>query len=144
MTAAPKQRGATRHRGYIRAGFVILGLLWFIWIGIEDPGPGTVLFMAAAALSVFGAAVYGSLSSRLPRTSALRFASLMFMGLLVGLLVTPGAVLLMAVKTSLHNHAAPDFTRSDVLRVLASTPAWSLGGLLLSTAAAILERVTGS
>lgn len=126
----------------MRTGFAIVGLLWFIWIGIEDAGPGTVLFMAAAALLVFGAAAYRRLSSRLPRSGALHFASIMFFGLLVGLLVTPSAVLLMAVKTSLHNHVIPDFTPTDVLQVLASTPAWSLGGLLLSTAAAILDHLS--
>ena len=142
MTIPPDQQGITRRRWYLRAGVGIIGLLWFIWIGIEDPGSSTVLFMSAAVLSVCGVAAYGSLSSRLPRSGVLHLAGVIFFGLTIGLLVTPGAVLLMAVKTSLHNHAVPDFTRTDVLRVLASTPVWSLGGLLLSTAAAILERVT--
>jgi hypothetical protein len=66
--------------------------------------------------------------------------SILLVGLLGGLLIAPTAILLMAVKTSLHNHVIPDYNRSDVIKVLYSAPAWTIGAVLLAAAGAVYDH----
>lgn len=123
-----------------RLGLVGLVVLWFVWIGIEDTGLFTVLVMAAALLIAAAVAVYMRQNERLPQSGKQRFTAILLIGLASGVLITPTAVLLMAIKISLHNHIVPDFTRRDITAVLESTPAWVLGALLLSSAGALYDR----
>jgi hypothetical protein len=134
-----KQLTGNRIR-WFRLGLVGLVVLWFVWIGIEDTGLFTVLLMAAALLIAAAVAVYMRQNERLPQSGKQRFAAILLIGLASGTLITPTAVLLMAIKISLHNHAVPDFTRRDITAVLESTPAWVLGALLLSSAGALYDR----
>jgi hypothetical protein len=124
----------------LRLGLVSLLVLWFVWIGIEDSSLFTVLLMSAALLSAAAVAVFVKLNERPSQSKRLRFVSILLIGLACGMLITPTAVLLMAIKTSLHNHIVPDFTRRDIVDVLERTPAWVLGALLLSTAGALFDR----
>jgi hypothetical protein len=134
-----KQLTGNRIR-WFRLGLVGLVVLWFVWIGIEDTGLFTVLLMAAALLIAAAVAVYMRQNERLPQSGKQRFAAILLIGLASGTLITPTAVLLMAIKISLHNHIVPDFTRRDIAAVLESTPAWVLGALLLSSAGALYDR----
>jgi hypothetical protein len=134
-----KQLTGNRIR-WFRLGLVGLVVLWFVWIGIEDTGLFTVLLMAAALLIAAAVAVYMRQNERLPQSGKQRFAAILLIGLASGTLITPTAVLLMAIKISLHNHIVPDFTRRDITAVLESTPAWVLGALLLSSAGALYDR----
>jgi hypothetical protein len=118
----------------------MLGAAWFVWIGVEDRGLFAVLLLSAASLSVLILAIQPKIRTRLPRSGMARSATILSVGLVAGLLVTPTAILLMAVKTSLHGHVPPDFNRADLLHVLGSTPAWALGSLLLAAAAALYDR----
>ncbi|MGD8632635.1 MAG: hypothetical protein PVF85_03635 [Anaerolineales bacterium] len=120
---------------------IILGVLWFVWIGIEDRGTTTVLLVSAASLTAIAAAIQPGMLRRLPHSRAGRSAAILLVGLVAGLLVTPTAVLLMAVKLSLHNHLPPDFNRADMVQVLGSTPAWAIGALLLAAAAVLYDYI---
>jgi hypothetical protein len=55
------------------------------------------------------------------------------------LLIPPIALLLMAFKSGLRGHPAPDFTPAQVIAVLRSIPIWGLSGLLLGLGAALLQ-----
>jgi len=139
MKSYDRDAGVKRNR-WFRIALAIAGVLWFIWLGIEDPGAITVLLLAVAILSPVAIMGFHRYVAPWPRSEARRFTAIVLVGLLSGLLVTPTAILLMAVKTSLHNHAVPDFTRADVIDVLYSTPAWALGALMLGAAGAVYDR----
>jgi hypothetical protein len=130
-----------RPRRWTRITLAVTGVLWFIWIGIEDQSPISVLIMAVIMIMALLTASLERYFSRLPESAARRFMVIVTSGLMGGLLVTPVAVLLMAVKVSLHNHSVPDFSRLDVIQVLYSTPAWALGMLMLSAAVALYDRI---
>jgi hypothetical protein len=135
--------GQTKNRARIvtRIIVAVTGVLWFIWIGIEDQSPISVLIMAAIMVLALLTTSLERHFSRLPESAVRRFVVIVSSGLVGGLLVTPVAVLLMAVKVSLHNHSVPDFSRPDVIQVLYSTPAWALGMLMLSAALALYDRI---
>lgn len=127
---------------WFRITLVIASLLWFFWLGIEDPGTITVLILAAVILTPIAIWSFNRYIAPWPRSGARRFAAILILGLLSGIVIAPLAILLMAVKTSLHNHVVPDFTRADVIEVIDSAPAWTLGALLLAAAGALFERVS--
>jgi hypothetical protein len=129
-----------RSEWWVRAAWMVAFVLWFIWVGLEDRSTSTVLIMSAAPLLAAWLTLYMRRVKRLPGPGAGRFAAILLLGLVAGLLVTPTAVVLMAVKIALHNHALPEFTRVDVTRVLSSTPAWALGALMLGAAGALLDH----
>jgi hypothetical protein len=126
---------------WARIGWGVAGALWFVWIGIEDPSVLTVLILSATFLSALAVTVYQRRIKHMSRSRPLRSVTILVAGFLGGLLVTPIAVVLMAVKISLHNHVLPDFSCTDVIQVLSSTPAWGIGALMLSAAGALLDRM---
>jgi hypothetical protein len=63
----------------------------------------------------------------------------LLVGSLAGLAVTPLALFLMALKTGLHGHSAPDFTLEQMQMVLYRTPIWVAVGLLLGLGVALLR-----
>lgn len=140
MVGPAKNQPRNERPGWIRFAPIMLGAVWFVWIGIEDRGLIAVLLLSAASLTVLILAIQPKIRTRLPRSGKARSAAILSVGLAAGLLVTPTAILLMAVKTSLHSHVPPDFNRTDLMHVLDSTPAWALGALLLAAAAALYDR----
>ncbi len=60
-------------------------------------------------------------------------------GIAGGLAVTPVTFLLMALKSGLHGHGAPDFTPEQVIEVIQLTPVWVLAGFLISLGAWLLR-----
>lgn len=130
-----------RSAWWLRISWGLTGALWFFWIGIEDRSTFTVLIMSAALVSALAITGYQRRVNHLPDAGKRRLVGTLLLGLLGGMLVPPTAILLMAVKISLHNHAVPDFTREDVISVLTSTPAWVLGGLLFAAANALSDRL---
>lgn len=132
---------ARQSEWWIRSAWLIAFVLWFIWIGLEDRSSVTVLIMSAAPILAVGITLYIRRVMRLPGPGARRFGTILLLGLVGGLLVTPTAVVLMAVKIALHNHALPEFTRGDVNRVLSSTPAWTLGAFMLGAAGALIDHM---
>jgi hypothetical protein len=124
-----------------RITLILVGAFWFVWIGIEDQGTTFVMLVAASLILAMAIVIIEQVFRRFPISGIRSFASFWLIGLIAGALVTPMAILLMTVKISLHNHAVPDFSPADVSQVLHTTPAWVLGALMLSTAAALYNHL---
>jgi hypothetical protein len=104
-----------------------------VWLSVEDRGVRPILLLSALSCAL--AAAWVAFSLRLcvkPRLPAL-----VLVGAIAGLAVTPLAIFLMALKTGLHGHAAPDFTPGQITWVLSRTLAWVIAGLLAGGSTAL-------
>jgi hypothetical protein len=105
----------------------VIGVLLLIWLPFEDANEQLAI--------AFAAAISAGLAARLAiKRNSFQPASLLkhlLWGSLAGLAVAPLTFLLMAIKTGLHGHAAPDFSGAQVIAVFLRTPVWALGGLLI-------------
>lgn len=115
-------------KNFLRLSAISLGILWLFWLPVEDNGLLNVYLFA------LGISLLMTLWLRRSRLwgswkPGKRIVSL---GSLAGLLVTPLALLLMAFKSGLHGHLAPDYTPDQVLAVIKSSPIWLIGGGMLS------------
>lgn len=116
------------HQRWLRYYTFVLGLILFVWLPFEDSNERIATAIAAAA-SLRLAAYLAINKSGLIQPKSI--TGHLLLGFLSGLLVAPLAFLLMAIKTGLHGHAAPDFTSAQVIAVYQRLPIWSLGGLLI-------------
>jgi hypothetical protein len=113
------------------------GLLWIVlflvWLPIEDLDERWVMAHAAAGC-LWGSAYY---LHRRPADLSRRWQSFLILGGAAGLMLTPAALFLMVFKNGLHAHPTPDFTVSQMGRVIELTPMWILSGLLIGLGAGI-------
>ncbi len=136
-------------RTLTRAAWGLTGVLWFLWLGVEDRSADGPVMVAAAACLALGLSTlqrcrgvvrtpgYRRLDTVLGHRVDGRIvwlAQCVVCGFGAGLAVGPLAALLMLVKVSLHDHPAPDFTAADLGATLMRTPAWALAGLCLGAA----------
>jgi hypothetical protein len=110
----------------IRTAAIALGVGVLAWIPFEDTTLTWVLFFAAAICLLGGIAITGHQEileswNRTPRGA--------FLGLVAGLAVSPLAIGLMALKSGLHGHSAPDFTVTQMQAALDLFPYFALAGL---------------
>ena len=116
------------------------GLIWiggvFLWLPFEDAGTGWALLLAGVG-AAWAAAWFLARPKLKDNHNARR---LPLAGLLAGLAVTPLAILLMAVKSGVHGHLSADFSITQILGVLVSTPFWALAGLFVGGGLALAER----
>jgi hypothetical protein len=121
---------------WLRYYTLFIGALLLIWLPFEDSNEQLA--------TAFAAAICAGLAARLavrwnsPEPASLR--NYIFLGTLAGLLVAPLTFLLMAIKTGLHGHLAPDFTGAQVIAVFLRTPVWALGGLLIGLGVGLWRR----
>ena len=113
-----------------------LGIGFFLWLPFEDIDILWPLFFSALIILWLAARLWLAL----PEASARRGFMLPLIGTLAGLLVTPLALFLMAVKTGVHGHTGPDFSGSQILVTLERTPYWALAGLLLGGGLALWRK----
>lgn len=112
-------------RGLWAAG----GVSWFVWLGYEDVGLGPVLLLSILIAAAYVLTLWrrwAVLAGLTPRQLQVRTG---LAGLVAGLTTAPLAAMLMLAKIALHAHPVPDFSRQDVLAVLARTPVWAAAGL---------------
>lgn len=109
------------------------GLAWFIWLGVEDRN---LYFLLALALmiSLSLAAHVAFPHWARPEGDRPQRWPVLLQGGLFGAAVPLLAVLLMFIKVSLHRHAVPDFTLTQVFSLLAAVPVWATSGALMSAA----------
>ncbi len=119
-----------------RIAGVILGILILLWLPIEDTHTGFVVVYSSliAALAALRFLLPFTSTSFSPSTGRRKLPWIVYplVGLFAGLLVTPLSLALMALKSGLHGHGAPDFTPEQVTAVIWNTPVWGAAGLLVA------------
>ena len=134
---------------WYRISALIVGIAWLIWLSIEDLSERWVLIFSvticvllAVRFIIYYSAQRSKNEDKYPQNkeqrSARRFLFYPLVGALTGLAVTPVAIFLMALKTGLHGHFAPEFTSAQVFIVLVRTPIWIVGGLLIGVGVELL------
>ena len=134
---------------WYRISALIVGIAWLIWLSIEDLSERWVLLFSvticvllAVRFLIYYSAQRSKNEDKYPQNreqrSARRFLFYPLVGALTGLAVTPVAIFLMALKTGLHGHFAPEFTSAQVFIVLIRTPIWIVGGLLIGVGVELL------
>jgi hypothetical protein len=121
----------------LRIAAIALGGGFLVWIPFEDTTTTWVLFFATAICLLGGASL---LANRQVLGSWSRTGRGAFLGGLAGLAVTPLAIGLMAFKSGLHGHNAPDFTLAQMQAALDLFPYFALAGLGVGLAAALRPR----
>ena len=121
----------------LRLAGILLGMAILLWIPFEDSG--TIWVRLFSLLVCMLAAI--TIGSKISLAKRRLWYAWPAVGLVAGLLVTPTAILLMALKSGIHGHGSPDFTPAQVSAVLSSWPIWAMSGLLAGLAASIWQRV---
>lgn len=124
----------------VRVAWFVTGLLWFMWLGIEDRGIVVILLLGAAisfSAALTGLDRWGSGKILSERQWWLRWAGF---GLSMAIGIGPLALLLMMVKVGLHSHGLSDFDLGDVQQMLGVWPIWGMGALLLGLGWGSLAR----
>jgi hypothetical protein len=115
---------------------IILGGCLLVWLPFEDNNDRWVLSFAAAICCLAAAQILLRLERRFGRHGYW----LPLAGVVAGALVTPTALLLMAIKTGLHGHQPPDFTGEQIQSVMIRTPVWLISGLLVGLGVELFRR----
>ena len=110
----------------LRVAVILTGLGLLFWLPFEDQNERPALFFALLLCALAGA----FLLHRLGSLGVVPLWAYPLLGMLCGLALSPLAVLLLALKSGLHSHAAPDYTIVDLVSVLEKTPVWAGVGLL--------------
>ncbi|MCJ7659847.1 MAG: hypothetical protein MUO67_11915 [Anaerolineales bacterium] len=112
---------------WMRLLALVLGITLLLWFPVEEISQLSVVLFAALISAWF------ALRALLPVQPGERYYLVrhLLVGALAGLAVAPLAFLLMALKTGLHSHSAPDFTFEQIQVLLFRTPLWVIVGLLL-------------
>lgn len=102
-------------------GFILLLIIAsLVWLPIEDQ---TIIIPMLLALPIGGLIAWMSYQ---------RFhLSFLLCGLAGGLAIAPLILFWMALKSGIHSHGVADFTTSQIISVIKSTPLWTLAGGLL-------------
>lgn len=119
---------------------ILLGGCLFLWLQFEDSGELWVLLFSAAISILTAWQVWLRLNSRFGR----RAYWLPLAGFLAGLVITPAALLLMALKTGLHGHQGPDFSGDQILAIVRGTHAWLISGLIIGIGLELLFKANSS
>ncbi len=108
------------------------------WAGLED----TNIAPAAALGAVTAALVFGHALLARSRSGAFTasewFVWMILGGACAGIGAALCAILLMAIKVSLHSHDYPDFSPSAVIGLFTRAPGWGLAGLLIGLGLALI------
>ena len=114
---------------------IILGMVFLFWLPIEDTNEyGAILFSI-----IICSWLAASDLIRRQKSHPENLIQFVLVGSFAGVLITPLTLFLMAFKTGLHGHQAPDFTAQQFLSVARKTPIWLLGGFLISLGSGIWQ-----
>ncbi|MBT3389748.1 MAG: hypothetical protein HN413_04995 [Chloroflexi bacterium] len=118
---------------WLRFAAIGAGIVTLFWLPIEDTQINIVTLLALF-IAAFGAA-HTAYKRRAPKFHGVPRAALI--GLLAGASATLIALLLIALKTGLHSHGAPDFTLTQITTLIQRTPYFAIGGLLVALGCAV-------
>ena len=116
----------------------ILGFCFFIWLPFEDISPALALSLAMCICGLAASLAIGLFKHK----NWFRGWMTAIIGAMGGFLVSFTALMLMAIKTGLHGHSAPDFSLNQILLTFNSTPLFMVSGALLGLGAFAWERGT--
>jgi hypothetical protein len=125
-----------QRRRSLRIAALVIGAGILIWLSFEDQDERSALFFALLTCSLAGVILF----QRVWAGAAPPLWVFLLLGMLCGLTVPLATVLLMALKTGLHSHTAPEYTVADLLSVLLRTPLWAAVGLLSGLSAGLWQR----
>lgn len=108
-------------RLWLRWSGIGLGGVTFLWLSIEDVSITGPVFLAVL-FSLWGGIAYRARSGKV---------SYVTIGFWSGLCVSLIGMLLMVFKMGLHDHNALDFTVTQFIQMLRTTPFFTLSGWLL-------------
>lgn len=120
------------------AGFLI-GVVVMVWLAIEENNETGVLIISGL-ICTWGGVWLLHKTDTFGRHVIFRY---ILVGGGVGLLLVPLAILLMAIKTSIHGHGSPDYTVDQMQNVFSRIPYFGFGGVLLGTGVGLLRFVQG-
>lgn len=122
----------------LRLRLITIGLTiaLFIWFPVEDESETILILFAISFCTLFAVTLLKSSKNQL-RTSLRTY---ILVGILAGAAVSPTALLFMALKTGLHAHPVPDYSKFQIMSVIKQTPIWIISGLLVSIGFGILEK----
>jgi hypothetical protein len=115
---------------------IVLGVLFLLWIPIEDMHEGFVLLLAGSMCAWLAA-------RHLSRTHNARgrlWLRQTAIGLTAGIAVTPVSLMLMIFKNGIHAHEVPDFSAQQMASVIEMTPIWASSGLLVGLGSSLWKK----
>jgi hypothetical protein len=118
---------------WLRYYALILGILFLIWLPLEDTQTGLVIALAAS-FCAWWAARYLSMPHQSTYPLWLRFTAA---GFIAGLLTTPLSLMMMVFKNGIHGHEFPDFNPQQMASVVEFTPVWASTGILIGLGAGL-------
>ena len=131
-----KQSAAgNRSRSWLRSCGLLLGIVVLVWLLVEESSNLGVLVIAGLVCAWGG--IWLLLKIHTAAISKVWIHLIIGGG--AGLLLSPVAILLMALKTGIHGHSTPDFTLYQMQLVLSRTPFFILAGILLGAGVGLLR-----
>ncbi len=130
---------------WLRISFIFLGLFILLWLPVEDRSVVVVLLISGG-VSILGLLAFLNLQQQRWATAEetgggkKKILWVPLAGLLTGAAVTLAAIALMALKTGMHGHGAPDYSPEQVSLVLRAAPLWMCVGLIFGVLAAVWRR----
>jgi len=108
------------------------------WAGLEDTNIAPVAALGAiTAALAFGHALLARSRSGAFKAGE-RFVWMILGGACAGMGAALCAILLMAIKVSLHSHNTPDYSPTAVIGLFTRAPQWGLAGLLIGLGLALV------
>jgi hypothetical protein len=118
---------------WLRYAAILVGILFLVWLPLEDTHEGWVISLSAA-FCAWWAARYLSMPNHSVYPLWLRYTAA---GFIAGISITPLALLLMVFKNGVHGHEFPDFSPQQMAWVVEYTPVWASAGILIGLGAGI-------
>ncbi len=112
---------------WLRLAAIGAGVAILFWLPIEDTHENIANAFALLIAVLLTARV--AFSNHIRRIRLLLRAPLL--GIIAGASIVPLTLLLMAFKTGIHGHGAPDFTPQQIANLFQRTPYFIVGGVLI-------------
>jgi hypothetical protein len=106
---------------------LVIAVIFFIWLPREDDNTLWVVFFALSLSAWIAARFLLKIrASQKPRVLVYGFV-----GLLAGLLISPLALMVVAIKNGIHSHEFPDFSLAQIWEIVSLTPYYLAAGLII-------------
>jgi hypothetical protein len=110
-----------------------MGIFILFWLPIEDRNERVAILIALGICTI-------SLIQILISRPVISYKNILFHALtggLAGAATTPMAILLITIKSGLHDHGFPEFAMRQIANIFNTTPYFLAGGLLIALSSAV-------